>query len=102
MLQLLQLRGVKDKTTAENKKGKIRDWQRGLIPLHLHARSLTLPEFNDQRDVVITAPLPDHFQETLEKCKLHPKRKTMQQSRDENEYFRLKRLGISTNKISGF
>lgn len=101
MLQLMQLRGVKDQTDAK-RKGRIRDWQRALIPLHLHARELTLPEFNNGKDVVITAPLPDYFQETLEKCKLHPKRKTMQQSHDENEFFRLRRLGISTNKIAGF
>ena len=101
MLQLLQMKGVKDQTDTTGK-GRIRDWQRALIPLHLHARELTLPGFNSGKDVVITAPLPDYFEETLEKCRLHPKRKTMQQSRDENEFFRLKRLGISTNKISGF
>lgn len=101
LLQLLQFRGVKNKTDPKAK-GKIRPWQRALIPLHLHARQLTLPKFDQGKDVIITAPPPEYFQETLEKLTLHPKRKNMVQSREEAEYSRLKRLGKSTKRIVGF
>lgn len=101
LLQLLQFQGVKNKTDPKAK-GKIRPWQRALIPLHLHARQLTLPEFDHGKDIVITAPTPEYFQETLEKLKLHPKKKNMLLSREEAEYYRLKRLGKSTKKIVGF
>lgn len=101
LLQLLQFQGVKNKTDPKAK-GKIRPWQRALIPLHLHARQLTLPELDNGRDIVITAPTPEYFQETLEKLKLHPKKKNMLLSREEAEYYRLKRLGKSTKKIVGF
>ncbi|XP_068750351.1 pseudouridylate synthase RPUSD4, mitochondrial-like [Montipora capricornis] len=101
LLQLLQFQGVKSKNNPEEK-GKIRPWQRALIPLHLHARQLTLPKFDDGKDIVITAPSPDYFQETLQKLKLHPKRKNMLMSREEAEYYKLKQLGKSTKKIVGF
>lgn len=100
-LQLLQIEGVKTKTNPEGR-GKIRPWQRALIPLHLHARQLTLPQFDDGKDIDITAPIPEHFQETLQKLKLHPKRKNMTMSREQAEYFKLKQLGKSTKKIVGF
>lgn len=101
MLQLLEMRGVRQKDDPKGK-GKIRAWQRGQIPLHLHARQLTLPKLNNGKDLTITAPMPGHFEETLEKLKLHPKRKNMTQSREENMYFKLKRLGKSTKSIVGF
>lgn len=101
LLQLLQFQGVKSNTDPKAK-GKIRPWQRALIPLHLHARQLTLPKFDREKDIVITAPPPEYFQETLQKLKLHPKRRNMLQSRDEAEYFRLKQQGKSTKKIVGF
>lgn len=101
LLQLLRFRGVKNKTDPKAK-GKIQPWQRALIPLHLHARQLTLPQFDNGRDIVITAPPPEYFQETLQKLTLHPKRKNMILSRHEAEYSRLRRLGKSTKKIVGF
>ncbi|XP_015761727.1 PREDICTED: RNA pseudouridylate synthase domain-containing protein 4-like isoform X1 [Acropora digitifera] len=101
LLQLLQIEGVKTKTNPEGR-GKIRPWQRALIPLHLHARQLTLPQFDDGKDIDITAPIPEYFQETLQKLKLHPKRKNITMSREQAEYFKLKQLGKSTKKIVGF
>ena len=97
----MQFQGVKNKTDP-NAKGKIRPWQRALVPLHLHARQMTLPKFDEGKDIVIKAPPPEYFQETLEKLRLHPKRKNMLQSRGEAEYYRLKRMGKSTKKIVGF
>lgn len=101
LLQLLQIQGVKNKENP-TAKGKIRQWQRALIPLHLHARQLTLPNFYKGRNIIIKAPLPDYFAETLHKLKLHPKRKNMVQAEDITEYNRLKQLGKSTKKIVGF
>lgn len=101
LLQLLQIQGVKNKENP-TAKGKIRQWQRALIPLHLHARQLTLPNFYKGRNIIIKAPLPDYFAETLHKLKLHPKRKNMVQAEGITEYNRLKQLGKSTKKIVGF
>lgn len=95
LLQLLQIRGTRNKEDPQAK-GKIREWQRALIPLHLHARQLTIPKFYYGRDIVIKAPLPEYFEETLQLLKLHPKRKKMEQSPDLPEYYRLKQLGKST------
>ena len=99
MMQLLQMQGVKQ---GDGRRGKIRAWQRGMIPLHLHARQLTFPKFDNGKDVTVTAPLPIHFEETLQNLQLHPKRNNMAQSREESMYFRLRRLGKSTKSIVGF
>ena len=101
LLQLLRFQGVKSKTDP-NTKGKIRPWQRALIPLHLHARQLILPQFDKGKDIIISAPPPEYFQETLEKLSLHPKKKNMILSRHEAEYLRLRRLGKSTKRLVGF
>lgn len=100
LLQLLQIKGVKNKADPKAK-GKIRPWQRALIPLHLHARQLTLPKLYHGKDIIIKAPLPKYFEETLQKLNLHPKRKNMTHSKDLLEYYRLKQLGKSTGKIVG-
>ena len=101
LLQLLQIQGVKNKDNPKTQ-GRIRQWQRAQIPLHLHARQLTLPKFDSGRDLVITAPLPDYFQKSLQNLNLHPKRKNMIQSREESRYFKLRALGKSTKKMVGF
>ncbi|XP_032220494.1 pseudouridylate synthase RPUSD4, mitochondrial [Nematostella vectensis] len=99
LLQLLQISGVKG---VDGKKGRIRPWQRGQIPLHLHSHQLVLPKYHTGSDLVISAPLPKYYLDTLSRLNLHPKRKKMNQSREEEEYYRLKRLGKSTKKIVGF
>ncbi|KAK3737520.1 hypothetical protein QZH41_010633 [Actinostola sp. cb2023] len=101
LLQLLQIKGVK-RNEKKDEKGNIRPWQRGLIPLHLHARELVLPGLNNGKDLVITAPAPHFFEDTLNKLKLHPKRSTMIQTREEAEYYKLRRLGKSSKKFVGF
>lgn len=101
LLQLLRFQGVKSKIDP-NAKGKIRPWQRALIPLHLHSRQLILPQFDKGKDIIISAPPPEYFQETLEKLSLHPKKKNMILSRHEAEYLRLRRLGKSTKRLVGF
>lgn len=100
LLQLLQIKGVKNRTDLKAK-GKIRPWQRGLIPLHLHSRQLTLPKLYHGKDIIIKAPLPEYFEETLQKLNLHPKRKKMTHSKDLIEYHRLKQLETSTGKNVG-
>lgn len=99
LLQLLQIKGVKK---DGNEKGNIRQWQRGLIPLHLHARELVLPGLNAGNNLVITAPPPKYFDDTLAKLNLHPKRNTMIQSREETQYYKLRRLGKSSKQFVGF
>ena len=91
LLQLLQIKGVQNRADPKAK-GKIRPWQRGLIPLHLHARQLTLPKLYRGNDIIIKAPLPEYFEGTLQKLNLHPKRKNMTHSKDLIEYYRLKQL----------
>jgi len=89
LLQLLQIKGVQNRTDPKAK-GKIRPWQRALIPLHLHARQLTLPKLYHGNHIIIKAPLPEYFEGTLQKLNLHPKRKNMTHSKDLIEYYRLK------------
>ncbi|XP_031551449.1 mitochondrial RNA pseudouridine synthase Rpusd4-like [Actinia tenebrosa] len=101
LLQLLQIRGVRS-TNDKEKGGIIRPWQRGMIPLHLHARELTLPGLNSGKDLVITAPAPQFFEDNLNKLNLHPRRSSMSQTREEAEYYRLRRLGKSTKTFIGF
>ena len=64
--------GVKDNPTG---KGRIQPWQRGLIPLHLLAESVEIPDIrSDGKALVIKADVPSFFKETLESCNLNIKR----------------------------
>ena len=101
LLQLLEFQGTKTKADPKAK-GRIRQWQRALIPLHLHARRLTLPKLYKGRDIIIKAPLPEYFKETLHMLHLHPKGKTLMTSEQHSEYNKLKQLGQSTKHIVGF
>ncbi len=59
-------------------KPHIQVWQRALIPLHLFAQSVEIPEIRKNGKVLqIKAPMPEYFAETLMKCNLHPKRQFM-------------------------
>ncbi|XP_019911203.1 mitochondrial RNA pseudouridine synthase rpusd4 isoform X2 [Esox lucius] len=40
------------------------------LPLHLHARQLTLPEFKGQRDITVSCPLPKFFTSTLRRLQI--------------------------------
>lgn len=60
--------------SAPDAKGRIQPWQRGLIPLHLFAEAVEIPELRtDGRPVTIKAQMPTFFRETLESCRLRYK-----------------------------
>ncbi|XP_064823919.1 pseudouridylate synthase RPUSD4, mitochondrial-like [Oncorhynchus masou masou] len=40
------------------------------LPLHLHARQLTLPEFKGQSDIKVSCPLPKYFTSTLRRLQI--------------------------------
>ena len=42
------------------------------IPMHLHAKALILPEFNDGRNLFLSARLPKHFVQNMKWLKLKP------------------------------
>ena len=93
--------GFKGVASAQSGKRKIQAWQRALIPLHLHAKEIKLDGL-ESTPVLIRAPLPDFFTETLTSLKLDPLRAKQQKSRAEKRYNDLKQLGISTSIRSGF
>ena len=61
MMQLLRMEGVK---------GKIRPWQRALVPLHLFAREVIIPGLDNKKEVSIIANIPNYFQKTMNDCDL--------------------------------
>ena len=70
LIHLLGIQGVKSETRT---KGTVRPWQRQLVPMHLVASEVTIPDFTDgMKDVTIRADIPDFFIETLKKCRLFP------------------------------
>lgn len=68
MLQLLGIEGVK---SSGSKRGKIRPWQKGLIPLHLFAQRVLIPGIGENGgDVRIAASLPEYFLHSMKCCDL--------------------------------
>lgn len=62
------------KSNADGK-GRIQPWQRGLIPLHLFAEAVEIPDIRaDGKMLIIKAPLPRFFSETLQSCGLKPRK----------------------------
>jgi hypothetical protein len=100
-LRLLQMLGFKGVENAQNGKRKIQAWQRALIPLHLHAKKITLHGL-ESKPVVIRAPLPDFFTETLSNLRLDPLQTEQRRRKIEKRYKDLKQMGISTSSLSGF
>lgn len=76
MMQLLRMQGVKPN---ESDKGKIRPWQRGLVPLHLFAQSVFIPGLDDGNDVEIVAEPPPYFCETMTNCNLLTNREDVEE-----------------------
>ncbi|XP_028396417.1 mitochondrial RNA pseudouridine synthase Rpusd4-like [Dendronephthya gigantea] len=100
-LRLLQMLGFSGVPNTQSGKRKIQAWQRALIPLHLHAKEIMLDDL-ETKPVIIRAPLPEFFTETLSSLKLDPLQNKQKKSKAERRYRDLKQLGISTNIISGF
>jgi hypothetical protein len=100
-LRLLQMLGFKGVENAQSGKRKIQAWQRALIPLHLHAKEITLDGL-ESKPVIIRAPLPDFFTETISNLKLDPLQTDHKRRRIERRYKDLKQFGISTSSPSGF
>ena len=62
-------------SSTEGSKRRVKPWQRGLIPLHLFAETVEIPEIKtDGKPLIIKAHLPEFFLETLKCCDLKPKR----------------------------
>ena len=62
MLQMFKITGV----VSEDRKSRIRPWQRGLIPLHLFAQKVSIPGMDaNNKDLVIKAKLPQYFKESM-------------------------------------
>ncbi|CAB3985679.1 RNA pseudouridylate synthase domain-containing 4 [Paramuricea clavata] len=100
-LRMLQMLGFKGVENAQSGKRKIQAWQRALIPLHLHAKEITLDGL-ESKPVIIRAPLPDFFTETISNLKLDPLQTDHKRRRIERRYKDLKQFGISTSSRSGF
>jgi len=74
-LRLLQMLDIRGTSSTEGSKRRIKPWQRGLIPLHLFAETVEIPEIKtDGKPLIIKAHLPEFFLETLKCCDLKPKR----------------------------
>ena len=93
--------GFQGVPNAHSGKRKIQAWQRALIPLHLHAKKITLHGL-ESKPVIIRAPLPDFFTETLSNLRLDPLQTEEKRRRNEKRYNDLKQMGISTSALSGF
>ena len=98
LLQMLGFKGVKNEKTGRR---RIQPWQRALIPVHLHAKQLTLPDLGKEQ-VIIKAPLPDYFKMTLLSLRLDPVRAKQKKMKHEKQDRSLKQLGISTRLKGGF
>jgi len=70
LIQKLRMYGVPSKTPPH--KGKIQPHQRALVPLHLVARTVTIPGLvgDNGKDLRIHADLPEFFHKTMSDCKL--------------------------------
>ncbi|XP_050409455.1 uncharacterized protein LOC126824300 [Patella vulgata] len=44
------------------------------VPMHLHAKSLVIPEFQDGRNLIVSAKLPQHFVTNMHRLKLTARR----------------------------
>ena len=77
LLQMLGIRGIKQ----ENGKGKIRPWQRALVPLHLFAQRVTIPDIRGGPDITIEDRLPDFFKDSMESCDLAINRDLIEERR---------------------
>ena len=104
MMQLLRMEGVK---VDDRKGGKIRPWQRALIPLHLFAQRVLIPGLDDGKDLKIKAEIPRYFQETMENCdlllnreKMEAKRMKYKKSRGETRDSVFTSKGISTDHVT--
>merc|ERR1712168_934282 len=67
LMQKLRMYGYKSSATS---KGRIRPWQRGLVPLHLVAHSVVIPKLVNGRDLRIQADIPEFFWKTMYDCQL--------------------------------
>jgi len=72
LIQMLGMGGVVQQDSRGNsEKGKVRPWQRGLVPMHLLAQHVRLPKLIDgDTDIKIAAPIPEYFLQTMEACGL--------------------------------
>ena len=72
LMQMLGMDGVAPQNSRrDSEKGKIRPWQRGLVPMHLFAQHVRLPKLIDgDKDLDIAAPIPEYFLQTIEACGL--------------------------------
>lgn len=95
---MLGFKGVPNTHTG---KRKIQAWQRASIPLHLHAKEIHFKGL-DSKPVIIRAPLPQFFSDTLSCLRLDPLRTEQKRSKIEKQYSELKQIGISTSIASGF
>lgn len=43
------------------------------IPMHIHAKSIGIPEYFDKRDLFVNIPIPDHFKINLKRLKFRKK-----------------------------
>lgn len=84
LMQMLGMHGVQ----KESSHGKIQPWQRGLIPMHLFAQHVLIPELDDGKDVKIASPIPDYFSQSMKDCGLMFNRNEYEQKEMEKRKYK--------------